>query len=98
MKYARKAVDTLPAGDENSGVQFMLAGVIPMGAIFLESYVTMPWHVMIRFGKWDEILAEPMYERQGCFPSHHCNPALRTRRCLCIQGNGSRGRSRTGPL
>ena len=29
LKYARKAVDTLPAGDENSGVQFMLAGIIP---------------------------------------------------------------------
>ena len=28
LKYARKAVDTLPAGDENSGVQFMLAGII----------------------------------------------------------------------
>lgn len=69
MKYARKAVDTLPAGDENSGVQFMLAGVIPMGAIFLESYVTMPWHVMIRFGKWDEILAEPMYSDKGVFPA-----------------------------
>ena len=69
LKYARKAVDTLPAGDENSGVQFMLAGIIPMGAIFLESYVTMPWHVMIRFGKWDEILAEPMYDDKDVFPA-----------------------------
>jgi len=69
MKYARKAVDTLPAGDENHGVQFMLAGIIPMGAIFLESYVTMPWHVMIRFGKWDEILAEPMYSDKDVFPA-----------------------------
>jgi len=69
LKYARKAVDTLPAGDANSGVQFMLAGVIPMGAIFLESYVTMPWHVMIRFGKWDEILAEPMYDDKDVFPA-----------------------------
>jgi tetratricopeptide (TPR) repeat protein len=68
MKYARKAVDTLPAGDENHGAQFMLAGIIPMGAIFLESYVTMPWHVMIRFGKWDEILAEPMYSKD-VFPA-----------------------------
>ena len=56
LKYARKAVDTLPVGDENGGVKFMLAGIIPMGAIFLESYVTMPWHVMIRFGKWEEII------------------------------------------
>jgi len=69
LKYARKAVDTLPAGDENYGVQFMLAGIIPMGAIFLESYVTMPWHVMIRFGKWDEILAEPMYDDKDVFPA-----------------------------
>ena len=69
MKYARKAVDTLPAGDENHGAQFMLAGIIPMGAIFLESYVTMPWHVMIRFGKWDEILSEPMYSNKDVFPA-----------------------------
>ena len=69
LKYARKAVDTLPAGDENSGVQFMLAGIIPMGAIFLESYVTMPWHVMIRFGKWDEILAEPLHTDMDVFPA-----------------------------
>tara|TARA_B110001452_G_scaffold120467_1_gene99983 strand:- start:4 stop:1761 length:1758 start_codon:yes stop_codon:yes gene_type:complete len=69
LKYARKAVDTLPAGDENSGVQFMLAGIIPMGAIFLESYVTMPWHVMIRFGKWDEILAEPLHTDKDVFPA-----------------------------
>ena len=69
MKYARKAAATLPAGDENHGVRFMLAGVIPMGAIFLESYVTMPWHVMIRFGKWDEILAEPMQTEKDAFPA-----------------------------
>ena len=69
MKYARKAVETLPAGDENSGVSFMLAGIIPMGAIFLESYVTMPWHVMIRFGKWDDILKEPLHEDSDVFPA-----------------------------
>ena len=69
LKYARKAVDTLPAGDENSGVSFMLAGIIPMGAIFLESYVTMPWHVMIRFGKWDDILKEPLHEDSDVFPA-----------------------------
>ena len=64
LKYARKAVDTLPAGDENHGAHPPLAGIIPMGAIFL-----MPWHVMIRFGKWDEILAEPMYTDKEVFPA-----------------------------
>ncbi len=69
MKYARKAVETLPAGDQDSGVKFMLAGIIPMGAIFLESYVTMPWHVMIRFGKWDDILKEPLHSDKDVFPA-----------------------------
>ena len=69
LKYARKAVATLPAGDKDSGVQFMLAGIIPMGAIFLESYVTMPWHVMVRFGKWDEIIQEPLQTDKDVFPA-----------------------------
>lgn len=69
LKYARKAVGTLPVGDENGGVKFMLAGIIPMGAIFLESYVTMPWHVMVRFGKWEEIINEPMYDDKDAFPA-----------------------------
>ena len=49
----------------------MLAGVIPMGAIFLESYLAMPYHVMIRFGKWDDIIAEPMYRAEDAqiFPA-----------------------------
>ena len=29
----------------------------------------MPWHVMIRFGKWDEILAEEMYTDGDVFPA-----------------------------
>ena len=69
LKYARKAVGTLPVGDENGGVKFMLAGIIPMGAIFVESYVTMPWHVMVRFGKWEEIINEPMYDDKDAFPA-----------------------------
>jgi tetratricopeptide (TPR) repeat protein len=69
MKYARKAEAQLPAGDKDSGVSFMLAGIIPMGAIFLESYLTMPWHVMIRFGKWDDIVAEPLRTDTAVFPA-----------------------------
>jgi tetratricopeptide (TPR) repeat protein len=59
MEYSRKAEAQLPAGDKDSGVNFLLAGIIPMGKVFLESYCTMVWHTMVRFGKWDEILAEP---------------------------------------
>ena len=66
MEYARKAEAQNPAGAD--GVEFMLAGIIPMGAVFLESYVSMPWHVMVRFGKWDDILAEPLRTDAAVFP------------------------------
>jgi tetratricopeptide (TPR) repeat protein len=39
-----------------------------MGAIFLESYLAMVWHVMVRFGKWDDILAEPLRTDEAVFP------------------------------
>ena len=68
MKWARQMQDQLQAGDKDSGVSFMLAGIIPMGAIFLESYTTMPLMAMIRFGKWDEIIAEPQKTDEAVFP------------------------------
>ena len=40
-----------------------------MGKIFLESYVAMPLHVMIRFGMWDKIIAEPTYSDGDVFAS-----------------------------
>lgn len=64
LKYARKMQEQLTA----EHVTFMLAGIIPMGAVFLESYCTMPYHVMIRFGMWDDILAEPVPTDEGVFP------------------------------
>ena len=69
LDCARKVNTQLPAGDKDSGVQFMLAGIIPMGAIFLESYRTLVWHVLVRFGKWDEILAEPCETDKAVFPA-----------------------------
>ena len=129
LEYAKKAEAATPAGDENSGVKFMLvshatricpplttyhlprtccrrtvavgtpvfvglavvlfsddgliinmcclssrfarskAGVIPMGVVFLESYHTMIWHVWIRFGKWEEILAYPVETDTDVFAS-----------------------------
>jgi len=69
MEYARMMEERNPAGDKDSGVQFMLAGCIPMGAVFLESYVTSPWHVMVRFGKWDDIISEPLRTDKAVFPN-----------------------------
>lgn len=64
MKYARK----MEAQLTKTHVTFMLAGIIPMGAVFLEAFATMAWHVMIRFGKWDDIIAEPVPTDADVYP------------------------------
>ncbi|CAM9209249.1 unnamed protein product [Scytosiphon promiscuus] len=69
MDMARKLSDMLPPGDETSGVKLMLQGVIPIGAMFLEPYTIIKWHVMIRFGRWDDIIAEPRNEDPALYPT-----------------------------
>ena len=64
MKYARK----MQAQLTEEQVTFMLAGVIPMGAVFLEAFNIMPWHVMVRFGKWEDIIAEPLPKNKDAYP------------------------------
>ena len=64
----RKAVATLPAGDANHGVQFMLAGIIPMGAIFLESRL----HALARDDSIRQVGRHPRgthVHRQGRLPA-----------------------------
>jgi tetratricopeptide (TPR) repeat protein len=47
MKYIRAAVSDLPP-------EF-----VQQNAVVVESFVALPMEVMVRFGKWDDVLAEP---------------------------------------
>ncbi|HEX8281648.1 MAG TPA: hypothetical protein VF551_09735, partial [Chthoniobacterales bacterium] len=47
MKYIRDSVSDLPAD------------FVKENAPIVESFVALPMEVMVRFGKWDEVLAEP---------------------------------------
>ena len=46
-------------------------------ADFLESYVSMKTHVQIRFGRWRDIIAEPLPEDQDLYLLHNSLVALR---------------------
>ena len=35
-------------------------GDLPLGSMFLESFGSLPWHVLIRFGKWEDIVSRPV--------------------------------------
>ena len=58
LKYADDLIKCLPEGE--NGVDFMLNGVIPMGQMFFEGFRATKLHVYIRFGMWEQLLAEPM--------------------------------------
>ena len=44
-----------------------MLGQIPLGKTFLESYSTLPWHVLVRFGKWQEIIDRPLKEDHDAY-------------------------------
>ena len=63
MKYAELA-------EKQIGVELVLSeleGTPRFGSIWLEAYATLPWHVLIRFGKWQEIIDRPMKEDKDVY-------------------------------
>ena len=43
-------------------------GDLPIGTLYLEAFASVPWHVLIRFGKWEEILKRPIKEDSNLYP------------------------------
>ena len=35
-------------------------GDMPLGSMYMESFASLPWHVLVRFGKWEDILRRPL--------------------------------------
>jgi tetratricopeptide (TPR) repeat protein len=62
MDYARR----LKAQLNKEQILFKL-GPFPMGGLLFEAFRSMTWHVLIRFGKWEEILNEPIEEELDIF-------------------------------
>jgi tetratricopeptide (TPR) repeat protein len=59
LEAANEMIATLP--------EELLTVEVPPMADWLEGFVPMKLHVLIRFGKWQEIIAEPMPENQALF-------------------------------
>ena len=39
----------------------------PFGSVWLEAFTTLPWHVLVRFGRWQEIIDRPMKEDKDVY-------------------------------
>lgn len=64
MEYAEAACQQL--GPE--AVNFTMNG-IPVGATLFEAFGSLPWHVLVRFGKWEEIVNRPLKEDADVYPA-----------------------------
>ena len=64
LHYAEVAEQQLGAGLVSS----MIDGA-PFGSIYLEPFATLPWHVLIRFGKWQEIIDRPVKKDTDLYAS-----------------------------
>ena len=64
LEYAEAAEKKL--GPE--AVTYTLGG-LPIGSMYLEPFGCIPWHVLVRFGKWDEIISRPLKKDKELYPS-----------------------------
>ena len=62
MQYAEAIEKQL----EPEAVTYKSRG-LPIGSMFLESFMSTPWHVLIRFGKWEEIINRPLKEDKNMY-------------------------------
>ena len=62
MEYAEGA-------EKQLGVEAVTAviGDLPLG-MYLESFGSLPWHVLVRFGKWEEIITRPLRSDETIYP------------------------------
>ena len=64
LKYAEEAEQQL----RPDAVTYMM-GDLPVGSMYLETFATLPWHVLVRFGKWEDIVSRPLKEDKDMYAS-----------------------------
>ena len=64
LEYAEAAEEQL--GPE--AVTYMM-GDLPIGSMYLEAFACLPWHVLVRFGKWKDIVNRPLKEDKDMYAS-----------------------------
>ena len=64
LEYSEAMLEYL----DKAAVTCML-GELPLGMMFLEPMRIGPWHVLVRFGKWEDILKRPVEQEKELYPS-----------------------------
>ena len=85
LKAAQELIDTTP--------EELLRIPSPPMADFIEGYLSMKQHVLVRFGKWQEIIAQELPEGSGPLLLDHGDDALRQGRGAFGAGPDREGRA-----
>ena len=56
------------AAERQLGPEAVTWPVNDVGQTFLEAFASIPWHVLVRFGRWEDIIRRPMKEDQELYP------------------------------
>ena len=69
LEYAEAAELQLGPAELQLGPEAVtcMMGDMPIGSMYLESFVCLPWHVLVRFGKWADIVNRPLKDDKDMY-------------------------------
>lgn len=65
---ALQSAEAMSASIDKEAINCML-GTLPIGIIFLEPMKCSPWEVLVRFGRWEDILKRPIEQDKEFYPT-----------------------------
>ena len=63
------ALKLAEAAEKQLGRDAVTCRVSEVGPTFLDPFASIPWHVLVRFGRWEEIISRPMKEDKQLYPA-----------------------------
>ena len=57
------------AAERQLGPEAVTCPVSDVGQTILEGFASIPWHVLVRFGRWEDIIRRPVKEDQELYPA-----------------------------
>ena len=63
------ALEYAEAAEQQLGPEAVtcMMGDMPIGSMYLEAFACLPWHVLVRFGKWEDIVKRPLKEDKAMY-------------------------------
>ena len=63
------ALESAEGAERQLGIEAVTykLGDMPIGSMYLEAFSSIPWHVLVRFGKWEDIINRPLKDNKDAY-------------------------------